>query len=36
MNKLFNAFSYEDCSFSVQKDKEGTARVALFKEFKIN
>ena len=35
MSKLYSTFSYGDSCFSVQKDKEGTARVALFKEIKI-
>ena len=35
MGKIHNAYNYEDCAFSVQKDKDGTARVTLFKEFKI-
>ena len=35
MSKLYNTFNYADSCFSVQKDKEGTARVSLFKELKI-
>lgn len=31
MSKIHEVFSYEDCSFNIQKDKEGTARVTLFK-----
>jgi cytosolic carboxypeptidase protein 2/3 len=35
MSKIHDSYSYENCAFNVQKDKEGTARVTLFKEFKI-
>lgn len=31
MEKVHCAYSYEDCAFGIQKDKEGTARVTLFK-----
>lgn len=31
MSKLHNAFSYYDCSFNVQREKEGTARVSMWK-----
>ena len=36
MSKIHNAFNYQDCSFNIQRDKEGTARVTLFKELKIH
>lgn len=32
MEKLFDAFKYQNCSFSMQKDKEGTARIAMWKQ----
>ena len=35
MSKIHNAYSYQDCTFGVQKDKESTARITLFKEYKI-
>jgi hypothetical protein len=28
-------FSYKDCSFNLQKDREGTARIALWREMAI-
>jgi hypothetical protein len=31
MSKLHPAYNYFDCSFAVQKEKEGTARVTLWK-----
>lgn len=31
MSKLHSAFNYYDCSFSIQREKEGTARVAMWK-----
>lgn len=36
MSKLHNAFNYYDCSFNIQREKEGTARVSMWKELKIN
>jgi hypothetical protein len=36
MGKLHDAFNYHDCSFTIQPDKEGTARVTLWNELKIN
>jgi hypothetical protein len=36
MSKLHPAYNYFDCSFAVQKEKEGTARVTLWKELKIS
>ena len=35
MSKLNNSFHYQSCSFNIEKDKEGTARVTLFRELKI-
>lgn len=31
-NKIF---SFKDCTFAVEKEKENTARIALFKELEI-
>ena len=31
MSKLHSAFSYFDCNFNIQKEKEGTARVSMWK-----
>jgi hypothetical protein len=36
MSELHDAFSFEQSCFQVQKDKEGTARIAMWKELKIN
>jgi hypothetical protein len=36
MEKLHEAFRYENCCFGVQKDKEGTARVTAWRELKID
>lgn len=36
MEKIFNAFKYENCCFAMQKDKEGTARIAVWKELRID
>ena len=36
MQKIFDAFKYENCCFAVQKDKEGTARITVWKELKID
>ena len=36
MSKVHHAYSYYDCSFAVQKNKEGTARVTLWKMLRIN
>lgn len=30
MSKVHEAYNYEDCSFVMQEDKEGTARIALW------
>lgn len=30
-----NTFSFKDCSFLIQKDREGASRIALAKEFNI-
>jgi cytosolic carboxypeptidase protein 2/3 len=35
LSKISNYFSYKYCSFKVQKSKEATMRVSLFKELKI-
>lgn len=35
LSKLSEYFSYKFCSFRMQKSKEGTMRIALFKETKI-
>jgi hypothetical protein len=31
--RISESFSFEDCNFAIQKSKESTARVVLFKEF---
>jgi hypothetical protein len=31
--KISESFSFEDCNFAIQKSKEATARVVLFKQF---
>jgi hypothetical protein len=31
MEKLNSNYKYEYCTFAVQKDKEGTARIAMWK-----
>ena len=36
MEKINDAYRYENCCFAVQKDKEGTARVFTWKELKID
>ncbi len=36
MEKVFDAFKYENCCFNVQKDKDGTARVVAWKILKID
>lgn len=36
MSKIHEAYNYHDCNFTVQPDKEGTARIALWKELKIS
>lgn len=30
MSRLHNAFRYDYCSYAVQKDKEGTARITMW------
>lgn len=30
MSKLHSAFRYEYCSYAMQKEKEGTARIAMW------
>jgi cytosolic carboxypeptidase protein 2/3 len=30
MSKIHEPYNYHDCSFTIQPDKEGTARVALW------
>jgi hypothetical protein len=36
MEKLSEAYKFENCSFSIGKDKEGTARVTMWRELKID
>ena len=36
MSKLHPPFRYDYCCYSVQKDKEGTARITLWNELKID
>jgi hypothetical protein len=31
MEKISDSFKYENCCFSMQKDKEGTARITVWK-----
>lgn len=33
--KSTNKFNYKDCKFGLEKDKESTARIVLFKELNI-
>ena len=35
MKNKCSVFSFRDCSFTVQKEKEGTARIAIWKEFNL-
>ncbi|KAL4508114.1 hypothetical protein ABPG72_021487 [Tetrahymena utriculariae] len=35
MRNNCNVFSFKDCSFQIQKDREGSARIAIWKEFNI-
>ena len=35
MKNICPVFSFKDCSFVVQKEKEGTARIAVWKEFNL-
>eukprot|EP01017_Pseudomicrothorax_dubius_P030176 TRINITY_DN3736_c0_g1_i4.p1 TRINITY_DN3736_c0_g1~~TRINITY_DN3736_c0_g1_i4.p1 ORF type:complete len:304 (+),score=75.68 TRINITY_DN3736_c0_g1_i4:107-1018(+) len=35
MSKNCEVFSYKDCSFALQKDREATARIALWRELSI-
>ena len=35
MSKNCDNFSYDGCSFVIQKAKEGTARVVIWKEFSL-
>ncbi len=36
MENICDHFKYKNCSFAVQKDKEGTARIAMWKYLKID
>lgn len=36
MSKLCDYFSFEQCRFSMSKGKDGTARIAMFKELNIS
>ena len=31
MEQLFGAYKFDYCSFAIQKDKEGTARITMWK-----
>jgi len=35
MKNRCQVFSYKDCCFAVQKDREGSARIALWKDFNL-
>lgn len=35
LSKQFDYFHYPDCSFSMPKSKESTARISMFHELKI-
>ena len=36
MEKMHEAYKFENCCFAIQKGKEGTARIAVWKELKID
>ena len=36
MERIYDAYKYENCCFSVQASKEGTARISMWKELKID
>ena len=36
MEKIHDAYRFSKCCFSVQKDKEGTARIAMWKLLQID
>lgn len=36
MSKTYKSFSYDDCNFNVQKDKETTGRVVVNREYNVN
>ena len=35
-SKMFSACSFEECNFAIQKPRESTARVSVFRDFKVN
>lgn len=36
MSKIHEPYNFYDCSFNIEKEKEGTARVTLWKELRIH
>lgn len=36
MSKIHAPFRYDYCSYGIQKDKQGTARITMWKELKID
>jgi len=36
MERIHDAYSFEKCSFTVQKSKEGTARISMWKLLQID
>ncbi len=36
MSKINSAFRYDYCSYAMQKEKEGTARISMWNELKID
>lgn len=35
LNERIDAFKFKDCKFALEKEKESTARIVLFKELQI-
>ena len=36
MSQLHQSFRYDHCCYKIQKDKEGTARITIWKELNID
>jgi hypothetical protein len=36
MERIHDAYKYSNCCFAIQKDKEGTARITVWKDLKID
>ena len=36
MQKIHDAYKYSNCCFAIQKDKEGTARITVWKDLRID